>query len=344
MCSSDLGSVLKALAMIVTGMLCGIIGTDVDSGMFRFTLGIVDLTDGLGIVAVALGIFGIAEVLRNLENLPENAAGTAVITSLMPDREDLRASIGPILRGSILGSVLGALPGGGSILSAFSSYVLEKRLAKDPSRFGKGAIEGVAGPEAANNAGAQTSFIPMLTLGIPSHPLMALMIGAMMIQGITPGPNVVNARPDLFWGVIASMWIGNAMLIVLNLPLVGMWVAMLRIPYRVLLPMIVSFSMVGVFTVGNSGFDVLLLGLFGLFGYFFSKLGCEPAPFLMGFVLGALLEEHLRRALVFSDGDPSVFFTEPISAGLLLVTAVILAIMAFPMIARRRKQIFTEES
>ena len=338
------GSVLKALAMIVTGMLCGIIGTDVDSGMFRFTLGIVDLTDGLGIVAVALGIFGIAEVLRNLENLPENAAGTAVITSLMPDREDLRASIGPILRGSILGSVLGALPGGGSILSAFSSYVLEKRLAKDPSRFGKGAIEGVAGPEAANNAGAQTSFIPMLTLGIPSHPLMALMIGAMMIQGITPGPNVVNARPDLFWGVIASMWIGNAMLIVLNLPLVGMWVAMLRIPYRVLLPMIVSFSMVGVFTVGNSGFDVLLLGLFGLFGYFFSKLGCEPAPFLMGFVLGALLEEHLRRALVFSDGDPSVFFTEPISAGLLLVTAVILAIMAFPMIARRRKQIFTEES
>jgi TctA family transporter len=338
------GSVLKAMAMIVTGMLFGIVGTDVDSGAFRFTLGIVDLTDGLGIVAVALGIFGIAEVLRNLENMPENASGAATITSLMPDREDLRASIGPILRGSALGSILGALPGGGSILSAFSAYVLEKRLSRHPERFGKGAIEGVAGPESANNAGAQTSFIPMLTLGIPSHPLMALMIGALMIQGITPGPNVVNARPELFWGVIASMWIGNVMLVILNLPLVGLWVAMLKIPYRILLPMIVAFSMVGVFTVGNSGFDVLLLAIFGLFGYFFSKLGCEPAPFLMGFVLGALLEEHLRRALVFSGGDPGVFFTEPISAGLLLVTAVILAIVAFPMIARRRKQIFSEET
>jgi putative tricarboxylic transport membrane protein len=338
------GSVLKALAMIVTGMLFGIVGTDVDSGTFRFTLGIVDLTDGLGIVAVALGIFGIAEVLRNLEDMPESASGTANITSLMPDREDLRASAGPILRGSILGSILGALPGGGSILSAFSSYVLEKRLAKDPSRFGKGAIEGVAGPEAANNAGAQTSFIPMLTLGIPSHPLMALMIGALMIQGITPGPNVVNARPELFWGVIASMWIGNALLVVLNLPLVGLWVTMLKIPYRYLLPMIVSFSMVGVFTVSNSGFDVLLLGAFGLFGYFFSKLGCEPAPFLMGFVLGALLEEHLRRALVFSGGDPSVFFTEPISAGLLVATLIVLLLIGLPLIARRRKQIFTEEA
>jgi TctA family transporter len=338
------GSVLKAMAMIVTGMLFGIVGTDVDSGAFRFTLSIVDLTDGLGIVAVALGIFGIAEVLRNLENMPENASGAATITSLMPDREDLRASIGPILRGSALGSILGALPGGGSILSAFSAYVLEKRLSRHPERFGKGAIEGVAGPESANNAGAQTSFIPMLTLGIPSHPLMALMIGALMIQGITPGPNVVNARPELFWGVIASMWIGNVMLVILNLPLVGLWVAMLKIPYRILLPMIVAFSMVGVFTVGNSGFDVLLLAIFGLFGYFFSKLGCEPAPFLMGFVLGALLEEHLRRALVFSGGDPGVFFTEPISAGLLLVTAVILAIVAFPMIARRRKQIFSEET
>ena len=338
------GSVLKAMAMIITGMLFGIVGTDVDSGTFRFTLGIVDLMDGLGIIAVALGIFGIAEVLRNLENMPENASGTAAINSLMPDREDLRASAWPILRGSILGSILGALPGGGSILSAFSSYVLEKRLSKHPERFGKGAIEGVAGPEAANNAGAQTSFIPMLTLGIPSHPLMALMIGALMIQGITPGPNVVNTKPELFWGVIASMWIGNVMLIVLNLPLVGLWVKMLQIPYRILLPMIVSFSIVGVFTVGNSGFDVLLLGVFGLFGYFASKLGCEPAPFLMGFVLGALLEEHLRRALVFSGGDFSVFITEPISAGLLLATLLILALIGFPMIARRRKQIFTEEA
>ena len=215
-----------------------------------------------------------------------------------------RAAPGRSSRGSLLGSFLGTLPGGGSILAAFSSYTLEKRLSRHPERFGKGAIEGVAGPESANNAGAQTSFIPLLTLGIPSHPLMALMIGALMIQGITPGPNVVNEQPALFWGVIASMWIGNAMLIVLNLPLVGLWVTMLKIPYRVLLPAIVAFSMIGVFTVNNSGFEVCLLAVFGLIGYLFSKLGCEPAPFLMGFVLGALLEEHLRRALVFSNGRP----------------------------------------
>ncbi len=337
------GSVLKAIAMIITGMLFSIVGTDVDSGTFRFTMGYVELTDGLSIVAVALGIFGIAEVLRNLENMPAGIMATAKITSLMPTREDLRACVGPILRGSVLGSILGTLPGGGSILSSFTSYVLEKRLAKDPDRFGKGAIEGVAGPESANNAGAQTSFIPLLTLGIPSHPLMALMVGAMMIQGITPGPQVINTQPALFWGVIASMWIGNAMLIVLNLPLVGLWVTMLKIPYRVLLPIIVSFSAIGVFTVNNSGFDVGLLAVFGLLGYLFSKLGCEPAPFLMGFVLGALLEEHLRRALVFSGGDPRVFVTEPISAGLLFLTVLVLALVALPMMTRRRKEIFVED-
>jgi TctA family transporter len=243
----------------------------------------------------------------------------------------------------VLGSILGTLPGGGSILAAFSSYTLEKRLSRHPERFGKGAIEGVAGPESANNAGAQTSFIPLLTLGIPSHPLMALMIGALMIQGITPGPNVVNEKPALFWGVIASMWIGNAMLIVLNLPLIGIWVKLLQIPYRILLPAIVAFSMIGVFTVNNSGFEVCLLAVFGLTGYLFSKLGCEPAPFLMGFVLGALLEEHLRRALVFSNGSPSVFVTEPISAGLLALTAIILAVVALPAIMRRRSEIFAEE-
>lgn len=337
------GSVLKAMAMIVTGMLFGIVGTDVDSGVFRFTLGVVELSDGLSIVAVALGIFGIAEVLRNLEHVPEQNAGTAKIASLMPGREDLRSAAGPIIRGSLLGSLLGTLPGGGSILSAFSSYMLEKRLSRHPERFGKGAIEGVAGPESANNAGAQTSFIPLLTLGIPPHPLMALMIGALMIQGITPGPNVVKEQPGLFWGVIASMWIGNAMLVILNLPLVGLWVALLKIPYRVLLPAIVAFSMIGVFTVNNSGFEVYLLALFGLLGYLFSKLGCEPAPFLMGFVLGALLEEHLRRALVFSGGDPTVFITQPISAGLLAVTAIVLVVVALPLIARRRKEVFAED-
>jgi TctA family transporter len=337
------GSILKAMAMIVTGMLFGIVGTDVDSGAPRFTLGLPELTDGLNIVAVSLGIFGIVEVLRNLEHMPDTTFGTARVTGLMPSRADLKAAAGPIVRGSVLGSILGCLPGGGSILSAFSAYMLEKRLSRHPERFGKGAIEGVAGPESANNAGAQTSFIPLLTLGIPAHPLMALIIGALMIQGITPGPNVVNQQPAFFWGVIASMWIGNAMLIVLNLPLVGLWVAMLRIPYRLLLPAIVALSMIGVFTVNNSGFEVYLLAAFGLLGYLFWKLGCEPAPFLMGFVLGALLEEHLRRALVFSDGDPAIFVTQPISAGLLALTAVVLAIVAFPMIGRRRKQIFAED-
>jgi TctA family transporter len=338
------GSILKAIAMIITGILFGIVGTDVDSGTFRFTLGVVELTDGLSIVAVALGIFGIAEILRNLEHVPERVAGTAKITSLMPDREDLRASVGPIIRGTLLGSFLGTLPGGGSIISAFSSYTLEKRISKHPERFGNGAIEGVAGPESANNAGAQTSFIPLLTLGIPAHPLMALMIGALMIQGIAPGPNIVNNQPDLFWGIIASMWIGNAMLIILNLPLVGIWVTMLKIPYKILLPAIVVFSMIGVFTVSNSAFDVYVLAAFGLLGYLFSKVGCEPAPFLMGFVLGSLLEEHLRRALVFSNGDPSVFVTQPISATLLVVTVLVLAAVTLPAIKKKREEIFVEEA
>ncbi len=337
------GSVLKALAMIVAGILFGLVGTDVDSGVFRFTLGLVELTDGLSMVAVALGIFGIVEVLRNLENVSSGFSGMARIDRLLPTRQELRQASGPILRGSVLGSFLGTLPGGGSILSAFTSYTLEKRLAKDPSRFGHGAIEGVAGPESANNAGAQTSFIPLLTLGIPSHPLMALMMGALLIQGITPGPNVVTEQPELFWGVIASMWIGNAMLIILNLPLVGVWVAMLRIPYRIMVPVIVTFSVIGVFTVSNSSFDVLVLLAFGLLGYAFHKVGCEPAPFLMGFVLGGLLEEHLRRAMVFSRGDPTTFVTEPISGGLLFVTVVVLAIIMLPSVARKREEIFVDE-
>ncbi len=337
------GSVLKAMAMIVTGMLFGLVGTDVDSGAFRFTFGVIQLTDGLNTVAVALGIFGIAEVLRNLENMPETATGTAKLSSLLPSWEDLKESIGPIIRGSLLGSFLGTLPGGGSILSAFSSYTLEKRVSRHPEKFGHGALAGVAGPESANNAGAQTSFIPMLTLGIPSHPLMALMIGALMIQGITPGPNVVINQPDLFWGVITSMWIGNAMLIILNLPLVGIWVWMLKVPYKQLLPAIVIFSTVGVFTVNNSGFDVYMLAAFGVLGYIFHKVGCEPAPFLMGFVLGDLLEEHLRRALVFSNGDPMTFIQHPISATLLALTVVVLIIVSFPTIGRKRDEIFAEE-
>jgi TctA family transporter len=337
------GSLLKAMAMIIAGILFGLVGTDVDSGVFRFNLGIVELSDGLSTVAVALGIFGIVEVLKNLEDVSDTFTGTAKVTSLLPTREDLRRSAGPIIRGSLLGSVLGTLPGGGSILSAFSSYTLEKRLSKHPERFGRGAIEGVAGPESANNAGAQTSFVPLLTLGIPSHPLMALMMGALLIQGITPGPNVVRDQPELFWGVIASMWIGNAMLIILNLPLVGIWVSMLKIPYRTLLPIIVAFSTIGVFTVSNSSLDVCVLAAFGLLGYAFHKVGCEPAPFLMGFVLGPLLEEHLRRALVFSHGSPTIFVAEPISAGLLVALLVVLAIVMLPAVARKREEIFVEE-
>ncbi len=337
------GSVLKALAMIVAGMLFSMVGTDVDSGAYRFTLGLPELTDGLSTVAVALGIFGIVEILKNLESMPESGADTARITSLLPSREDLRRSAGPIVRGSILGSFLGTLPGGGSILSAFASYTMEKRISRHPERFGNGAIEGVAGPESANNAGAQTSFIPLLTLGLPSHPLMALMMSAMLIQGITPGPNVVTEQPAMFWGIIASMWVGNAMLVVLNLPLVGLWVAMLKIPYRMLLPLIVAFSTIGVFTVSNSSFDLYVLCFFGVIGYALHKVGCEPAPFLMGFVLGSLLEEHLRRALVFSSGDPLVFVTRPISGALLLVAAVVLGLVALPSISRKRQEIFVEE-
>jgi TctA family transporter len=338
------GSIIKAFAMIIAGMLFGQIGTDTHSGAFRFTMGIVELRDSLSIVAVALGIFGIVEIFRNLETLSEKLPEATKITTLWPSREDARRSIGPILRGSVMGSLLGVLPGGGSILSAFTSYALEKRLSKHPEEFGKGAIEGVAGPESANNAGAQTSFIPLLTLGIPSHALMALMIGAMMIQGITPGPRVVIEQPQLFWGVIASMWIGNAMLIVLNLPLVGLWVSLLRVPYTVLFPAIVAFSAIGVFTVNNEGFDVYILAIAGLVGYLLHKLDCEPAPFLLGFVLGDLLEEHFRRALVFSNGDPMIFLTHPISLTLLIIAALIVIVMALPSMMKKREEIFVEES
>jgi TctA family transporter len=337
------GSVLKAVAMIVTGMLIGTVGTDVYTGAYRFTYNILDLADGFTVVAVALGLFGLAEVMRNLEKMPETGTGTAPITSLMPSREELRRSIAPIMRGSILGSLLGVLPGGGAVLSAFTSYTIEKKLSKRPEKFGYGAIEGVAAPESANNAGAQTSFVPMLTLGIPSSGLMALMVGALMIQGITPGPNVVHRQPELFWGIIASMWIGNLMLVILNLPLIGIWVSLLKIPYRILMPSIVAFCMIGVYTVENSTSDVVVLAGFGLLGYLFYKLDCEPAPLLMGLVLGRLLEEHFRRAMNLASGDPMVFLTNPISATLLVVAVVVLLMMMMPSIMKKREQVFAEE-
>jgi len=337
------GSVLKALAMIVLGLLLGVVGTDVYTGAARFTHGFIELADGVNFVAVAVGIFGIAEILRNLENESSRTAMVSRIDGLMPSREELRRSTGPILRGTGIGALLGILPGGGAILASFASYATEKKLSKHPERFGQGAIEGVARPESANNAGAQTSFIPMLTLGIPANSVMALMIGAAIVQGIAPGPNVATERPDLFWGVIASMWVGNLMLIVLNLPLVGLWVRLLTVPYTVLFPAIMAFSTIGIFSVNGNAFDLYATALFGFVGYILVRLGCEPAPLLLGFVLGPMFEEHLRRAMIIGRGDPLVLLQRPISAVLLGCAALALILALLPMIAAKRRKVFVED-
>jgi len=336
------GSLLQAFGMILTGLLLGMVGTDVNSAVPRFTFDVPMLSDGINFVVLAMGIFGLGEIVANLEAEGERTLLTRKVTNLMPTREDWRRIIGPIARGTALGSVLGILPGGGAALASFGSYSLEKRLSKEPERFGKGAIEGVAGPESANNAGAQTSFIPMLTLGLPSNSVMALMIGAMLIQGIQPGPSVMTEQPTLFWGLIASMWIGNLMLLVLNLPLIGLWVRMIAIPYHFLFPTIIALCAIGVFSVNNSLFDVYSMALFGAVGYFFRKLEVEPAPMLLAFILGPMMEEFLRRTLLFSKGDPSVFFTRPLSAGLLSVAAVMLLLVVLPSVRKKREQAFQE--
>ncbi|MBY0137671.1 tripartite tricarboxylate transporter permease [Paracoccus yeei] len=336
------GSVLKALAMVVLGLLLGMVGTDIYTGTPRFTLGITEYADGLNFVALAVGVFGIAEILRNLEDEHDREVMTKSINRLLPTGAELRQMIGPVLRGTGVGSVLGILPGGGAILASFASYTVEKKLSKHPEEFGKGALAGVAGPESANNAGAQTSFIPLLTLGIPANPVMALMIGAMVIQGIVPGPNVVSEQPQLFWGIIASMWIGNLMLVVLNLPLIGLWVRLLTVPYFVLFPIIMAMCSIGVYSVATNTFDLFAVAFFGLLGYVMSKLRCEPAPLLLGFVLGPLLEENLRRAMILSRGDPSTFITRPISLALLLMAAAVLVLVFLPQIRRRRDEVFTE--
>jgi len=337
------GDILKALAMVVFGLLIGLVGTDLYSGAQRFTLGFMELFDGIDVVALSVGIFGIAEILRNLENESLREATTARVGTLLPSRQDLRQSTQPIIRGTVIGSLLGVLPGGGALLSSFASYTLEKKLSKTPERFGKGAIEGVAGPESANNAGAQTSFIPMLTLGLPSNAVMALMIGALIVQGIVPGPNVVNERPDLFWGLIVSMWVGNLFLLLLNLPLVGIWIKLLKVPYYALFPAILAFSSIGIYSMGGNVFDLYSLTLFGVIGYFLMKVECEPAPFLLGFILGPMMEEYLRRALILARGDATVFFTSPISAGFLVATVFMLVIITLPFIRRRREEIFVED-
>jgi len=337
------GSIVKALAMVVLGLLLGLVGTDIYSGTPRFNLGIREYSDGLNFVALAVGIFGVAEILRNLENETTRDVMVKTVTNLFPTREDWRRIVSPILRGTAIGSALGILPGGGAILAAFASYTVEKRVSKTPQEFGHGAVEGVAGPESANNAGAQTSFIPLLTLGIPANPVMALMIGAMIIQGIVPGPNVAAEQPALFWGVIASMWIGNLMLIVLNLPLIGLWVRLLTVPYYVLFPAIMSFCAIGVYSVNSNPYDLYSVAFFGLIGYVLVKLRCEPAPLLLGFVLGPLLEENLRRAMIISRGDPSVFVYRPISATLLAIAVIVLVVVLLPSIRRKRDEVFVEE-
>jgi len=337
------GSILKALGMIVLGLLLGMVGQDIYTGQPRFTFGIRELYSGLNFVSVAVGVFGVAEILRNLENEKNRDVMVKAVKGLWLSKDDFRRIIGPVLRGTALGSLLGILPGGGHILSSFASYSAEKRLSRHPEEFGHGAIEGVAGPESANNAAAQTSFIPLLTLGIPAHPVMALMVGAFILQGITPGPNVINDQPALFWGIIASMWVGNVMLVLLNLPLIGLWVKMLSIPYRALFPAIVLFACIGCFSINQNIYDVYAIAFFGVVGYILIRFGCEPAPLLLGFVLGPLLEEHLRRAMIISRGDPTVFITRPISATLLGLALLAVIVAVLPSIRRKRNEVFVEE-
>ena len=337
------GSVIKAIAMVFLGLLFGLVGTDVNTGAQRFTFDLPELSDGIDFAPIAMGLFGIAEIVVNLERRLSRTGGTIKVGSLFPTREEVRRSIPAILRGTTLGAALGVLPGGGPTLGAFSAYTLEKKISKNPGEFGKGAVEGVAAPEAANNAAAQTSFIPLLTLGIPSNAVMALMVGAMIIQGIQPGPEVMSKKPDLFWGMIVSMWIGNAMLVVINLPMIGLWVKLLTVPYRFLAPAILLFCCIGAYSLQNSTFHVLQVASFGVLGYIFARLGCEGAPFLLGLVLGPQMEEYFRRAMLLSRGDPMVFLERPISLGLLITTTLLLILMALPSIKKARKQAFQEE-
>ena len=337
------GSLIKAISMIILGLLIGQINTDVISGVPRFSFDIPELSDGINFVVIAMGVFGFGEIIANLGQPAENReVFTKDVKGLWPTKQDFKEAAPAVLRGTALGSMLGVLPGGGALLSSFAAYTLEKKLSKTPEKFGKGAIQGVAGPESANNAGAQTSFIPMLTLGIPPNAVMALMVGAMTIKGIQPGPQVMTSNPELFWGLIASMWIGNLMLVILNLPLIGIWIKLLTVPYRFLFPAILLFCCIGLYTLNNNNFDVYMSVLFGVIGYAFYKLGCEPAPLLLGFILGPMMEENLRRALLLSRGDWSAFITRPLSAGLLLAALAMIVVVLLPNIRRKREEAFQE--
>lgn len=337
------GSVLKAISMICLGLLLGLTGTDIYTGIPRFTFGQDELLDGFDFVAIAVGIFGVAEILKNLETVDVRRSIVGTIGRIWPSPAELRRIVAPVARGTIAGSLLGVLPGGGALLASFVSYNLEKRVSKNAAEFGHGAIEGVAAPESANNAAAQTSFIPMLSLGIPSNAVMALMVGAMIVQGITPGPAVITRNPDLFWGLIVSMWVGNAMLLVLNLPLIGLWVSLLRIPYTILFPAIVMFCCIGVLSVDNSLFAVVEIAVAALAGYMLVRLGYELAPFTLGFILGPMLEMYLRRAMIIAEGNPAVFITQPLSAVFLLIAVGVFVLMALPAINRKREEVFIED-
>lgn len=340
------GSVIKAIAMMLVGLLLGLVGQDLTTGVCRLTFGISELYDGIGFAVVAIGLFGINEIITTLESPEKNreviSKKGVILGKWSLSKEEFRQSWPASLRGTALGSMLGILPGAGALLSSFASYALEKKIAKDPSRFGKGAIEGVAGPESANNAGAQVAFIPMLTLGLPTTPTMALMLGALTLHGIQPGPQVMTQNPALFWGLIASMWIGNVMLVILNLPLIGIWVKLVSVKYRLLYPAILLFCCIGVYSFNRSVFEVMLTALFSALGYVFIKLECEPAPLLLGMILGPMMEEHLRRAMTISRGDPSVFFTRPISLGMLIAAAVLLLMLIAPAVREKRGEAFKE--
>ena len=332
------GNVLKSIAMMVAGVGLGLVGTDVQTGQQRFTFGIPELSDGIGFAPMAMGMFGVAEIIRNLEMPEVRDALKTKITRLWLNGEEWKRVAGPVLRATALGSVVGILPGGGAALASMGAYTLERRISRNKHLFGKGAIEGVAAPESANNAAAQTSFIPLLTLGIPANAVMALMVGALIIQGIQPGPRMIEAQPELFWGLIASMWVGNLMLVVINLPLIGMWVRLLKVPYDLMYPAILVFCVIGVYSLNNNTFDVFVTVVFGFLGYLFSKIGCPPAPMLIGFVLGPMMEEHLRRAMLLSRGDPMVFVERPISASLLGLALLAVIAMALPSIRRGKDQ------
>jgi putative tricarboxylic transport membrane protein len=339
------GSLIKAIGMIVLGLLLGLVGTDVNSGVARYSFDVPELTDGIGFVVIAMGVFGYGEIISNLgKHADERQVFTAKVKGLFPTKEDFRNIAPAVLRGTALGCALGILPGGGALLSSFAAYTVEKKTKLRPGEvpFGKGNIRGVAAPESANNAGSQTSFIPLLTLGIPPNAVMALMVGAMTIHNIQPGPQVMTSNPELFWGLIASMWIGNAMLVILNLPLIGIWIRLLTVPYRWLFPAIVLFCAVGVYSTNNNTWDVWMVAIFGVIGYMFIKLGAEPAPLLLGFILGPMMEENLRRALLLSRGDWSVLVTRPLSASLLAAAALLVVIVALPSIRRKRQEAFVE--